>query len=292
MAAFTILMPNFYRSEAVIIPVDSKSVGGSLGGLAAAATAMGVNVGGNEGNDANFVDVLNSRWFREQLLYSELTFKARGWSYGPERERKETLFSYLKSQNTDRGVRSIAALLTSTKDIKSKILTVSAETTSPSLSQAITHRALALLEAYAQQKGRTRGSAKAIFAEARLKEAKREMLVAEDNLRRFLEVNRNFATSADPMVRLQGMRLEAELKLGQQVVMTIALSREQALMDEKNDLAILNILDNGNLPIEKSRPARSVLVILTFAITVLTALGWHYRKLITVMLIEPEQNSD
>jgi uncharacterized protein involved in exopolysaccharide biosynthesis len=63
------------------------------------------------------------------------------------------------------------------------------------------------------------------------------------------------------VVRLKGTRLEAELRLRTQVVTTLAIAREQALMEEKNDMPILNVLDVGNLPLEKSGPARSQTVV-------------------------------
>ncbi|MEI6569477.1 MAG: hypothetical protein WCR20_22555, partial [Verrucomicrobiota bacterium] len=58
MAVVTLFMPNFSRSEARLLPVETKGVGGNLGGLASAAAAFGVSVPGGDGSDANFVDVL------------------------------------------------------------------------------------------------------------------------------------------------------------------------------------------------------------------------------------------
>jgi hypothetical protein len=50
------------------------------------------------------------------------------------------------------------------------------------------------------------------------------------------------------------------------------MNREQALLEEKNDIPILNMLDPGNLPIDKSKPARSVMVLL--GMLVVGAGGW------------------
>ena len=87
---------------------------------------------------------------------------------------------------------------------------------------------------------------------------------AEHELVQYAINNRNYQTSVDPVVRLKGMRLEAEFKLRQQLVLTLAMSREQSLLDEKNDIPILNILDPASLPLEKSRPSRATLAILAF----------------------------
>lgn len=266
-ALIALVMPNYYRSEAQLLPVESKGMGGNLGGLASAAAAFGVGIPGGESSDANFVDILNSRWLKEQLLQTEFHYHTKSWRFGTESSIKGTLYGYLvESQlgvdNTDRALKALGTVLSASRDMKSKVISISAETKSPELSQLVVQRAGKLLEVFLLEKGQTRGGAKAAFAEARLKEARSEMNASEDAFLRFLEANRNYQTSADPSVRLKGSRLETELHLRQQLVSTIAMSREQALMEEKNDIPILNILDPGNLPIEKSKPARSVWVLL------------------------------
>lgn len=271
-AVITLFMPNYYRSEARLLPVESKGLGGNLGGLANAAAAFGVSVPGGDSSDANFVDVLNSRWLKEQLVNTEFRYRVKSWRFGTEREMRGTLKEYLGSPNLDQAVSGLGTSLSVSRDMKSKLITISAESRSPELSQAIVQRAGKLLEEFLQEKGRTRGSAKAAFAEARLLDARREMDDAEEALRRFLENNRNFQGSSDPAVRLKGARLETELRLRQQLVGAIAMNREQALLEEKNDIPILNVLDPGNLPIDKSRPGRSQIVLTLSLLVGLT--GW------------------
>lgn len=293
-AAVTLFMPNYYRSEAKLLPVESKGLSGNLGGLASAAAALGVSVPGGDSSDANFVDVLSSRWLKEQLLLTEFQYHARSWRFGLERAEKRTLYDYLDAKNMDRAVKELGTILSSSRDLKSKVISISAETCSPELSQLIVQRAGKLLEVFLQEKGRTRGGAKAAFAEARLVEARREMDEAEDVLRRFLEGNRNFQTSGDPAIRLKGTRLETELRLRQQLVSAIAMNREQALLEEKNDIPILNVLDPGNLPLEKSRPVRSQIVMMIFVLSGLAAWclenrHWIISHLLDSKMIEPEE---
>lgn len=287
VALGTLLLPNQYRSEARILPVETKSMGGA-GNLAAAAAAFGVGVPGSEGADANFVDILNSRWIRESLLKCEFTFKLRTWRFGAEQTRTQTLYDYLAAKNMDQAVKSMGAICSASRDLKSKVLTLSVETRSPELSQQVVQRTARLLETFAQEKGRTRGGFKAAFAEARLKEARNEMASAEEEFRRFLDGNRNYQISTDPSVRIRGARLEAELKLRQQLVMTLAMNREQALMEEKNDIPILNVLDPGNLPIDKSRPGRSVIVLLMFILASAGAWAWLNRDWIWARLLDAD----
>jgi len=284
-AVLSLFMPNYYRSEAKLLPVDTKSLGGNLGGLASAAAAIGVSVPGGDGSDANYVDVLNSRWLRERLLVTEFTYHLPRGYFGTPKEIKGTLYDYLDQKNMDRAIKAMTELFGASRDLKTKVISISADTKSPELSQQAVKRAIQLLEQFNQGKGRTRGGAKAAFAEARLRESRQELEEVEEAFRRFLEGNRNYLSSADPGVRLKGTRLENELKLRQQLVTTLALNREQALLEEKNDIPILNVMDPGNLPIDKSRPARSLIV---FAVTILTAVtiwGWEHRDWIQKHLL-------
>lgn len=285
---YTLTMPNYYRSDARLLPVESKG-SGSLGGLASAAAAFGVSVPGGESSDANFVDVLNSRWLREQLLQTEFQYHIRTWRLGSERVQKGTLYDYLEAKNMDRALKGLGSILAASRDLKSKVISISAETKSPELSQLIVDRSDKLLEVFLQDKGRTRGGAKAAFAEARLADARREMDEAEDILRRFLESNRNFQTSSDPSVRLKGSRLETELRLRQQLVTTLAMNREQALLEEKNDIPILNVLDPPNLPIDKSKPARSTIVLLVTLLAGLCIWAWQNRDWIRDRLLADDE---
>lgn len=279
-AIISLFLPNYYMSKAKILPVDVKGSAGGLGGLAAAAASYGLSIPGSDGGDSNFVDILQSRWLGESLLFTRFHFKDRNWRFGLEKEREATLLEYIDKRNVDRAFDELQKMMTVSKDLKSKVITLSVETKYPTLSREIVRQAIILLEQFNQEKGRTRGGAKAVFAGARLVEARSEMAQAEEELREFLEVNRNSFSSTDPTVRLKGMRLETELKLHQQVVATLSISREQALMEEKNDLPIVNLLDPGNLPIEKSRPARTNLILSIFIFVFLGSWAWIKRDYI------------
>lgn len=286
MAAYSLRMPNFYKSEARILPVESKAPGGGMGNLAAAAAAFGVGLPGQEGADANFVDVLNSRWLKENLLQTPFHFHIRTWRFGKDAYREATLYQYLDQRNMDQAVARVSKVLSASRDPKSKILLITAETESPELSQQIVRRACELLEQFVQQRNRTKGGDKAAFVVARLEEARKDLDQMEGAFRRFLDANRNYQVSGDPGVRLQGARLEMELKLRQQLVSTLSMNREQALLEEKNDMPILNVLDQGNLPIDKSRPARASLVLMAMIAVGVVVLAFEHRGWIRSVLFD------
>ena len=279
-ALLSLALPDRYRSVARILPVEAKPPGSGLGQLISTAAAFGVNLPGQEGAEGNYADILASRWMAESLLKERFRFQVRSWKFGAERAMDQTLSEYLDARNPDDAARKVQAVLAASRDTKSKILLISAETRSPELSQQIVRKAEALLEEFVHKKGRTRGGAQAAFAEARLAEARDELAQAQEAFRTFLNVNRNYATSSDPSIRITGAGLEAEWKLRTQMVMTLSMNREQALLEEKNDLPILNVMDPGNLPVEKSGPARSRLVLVAFFLAGLGVFAWENRSLI------------
>lgn len=287
VALASLFIPNYYRSEAKILPVESKSGLGGLGGnLSTAAAALGVSLPGSEGGDNNFIDILQSRWLGERLLTTEFTFKIRSWRFGAEMERRQTLYTFLKARNMDLGLRSLGKMVSVTRDMKTKVISFSFESRSPSLSKAVVDSAICDLEAFVKGKSQTRGGVKAAFAEARLREAKEELVRAEAVLCQYLEGNRNYLTSADPSVRLKGMRYEADLKLQQQLVATLVVSREQALLEEKNDMPILNVMDEGNFPFEKSWPVRSIYVGGAFLVAAVAVFGFDRKAQIRNWLFD------
>ena len=258
-ALITLFIPNRYTSTARILPGDTP--GGGAGSLAMMAATAGISLPNADSPDAAYVDILESRSIREELLKTRFRFHQRSWRFGAEQLRDETLYDYLDKANMDRAVLALKEHISTTRDLKTRLLTLSVETESPELSQQAAQRLVQLLGEFAVDKAKTRGGEKAAFAEDRLKEARSELDRAQAQFQRFLEVNRNYAFSVDPAVKLEGARLEMEYRLRQQLIATLTQNREQALLEAKNDMPILNVLDPGNLPIDKSGPARTQIVL-------------------------------
>lgn len=283
-AICTLFIPNQYTSEARILP--SQAMGGELGKLASAAATFGIAVPGTSDADDAYPDILNSRWMADHLLQRSYTFHERAWRFGKEHQKTQTLLDYLEAKNLDRAVKSMKDRFSAKQDLKTKLLTISVTTPSPDLSQQVCRQAVALLNDFVVNQTRTRGGNKAAFARQRLEEAKKEKAEAEQSFRTFLLSNRNYQSSPDPDTRLRGMKLESEFQLRTQIITNLSLSLEQALMDEKNDMPILNIVDAGNLPIEKSKPRRSMIVLGLFFLAGLATAGWEQRRFLIAWLFQ------
>jgi len=285
VAAITLCLQDQYTSEVRVLPKDPRTGGNPLGAAAATASMLGL---GEADSGMAYVDILQSWRIAEGVLTRTYRFQDRAWLFGPPRKHAETLLHYLGAPRLDRGVKLLPKYLETERDSKSGLITISATTSSPELSQQLVQSACHLLEDYILHNSQTQAGAKAEFATTRLREAEMEALKAEERMKTFLMANRDYLSSADPGVRLQGGRLDAELQLRRQMVSSLAMSREQALLDEKDSTPILNVLDTGQLPQEKSKPGRGRMVAASFILVFLGTLAWQHRAWLNARLIANE----
>lgn len=283
-AIYSLTLPLYFRSEARILPMENRS--SALGGVSTTAALLGFGGLGQEGPEILYPEIIASYWMRDKLLDTTFSYALRRPSFGRAEARTETLAAYIGLANRDAALKEVGKLMTVNRDLKTRMMTLSAETQSPELSQQLVNRTIELLEVYLREKNQTRGKAKAQFAQARLAEARQTLTRKESALGEFMQANRGYAASADPGVRLNGLRLENDLRLQQQLVTSLALNQEQALLEEKNDLPLVNVMDAGNLPTERSRPTRSRMVMLFFLFGFAGALAWRRRDWVRKVLSE------
>lgn len=271
-AGASLFLNQHYLSSVSVLPATTKTSGA---GLLATAGALGL---GGVGNDETpYIEVLQSRWLAERLLTAPREFKM-GWGlFGSSKPYKQSLLEYMDNPNMDRAVRLLPGIYSVNQDMKTGLLTIGVETRSPQLSQQVAQHAGQLLAEYVTERQQTKGGAKSRFIRKRIQELKTDALAAEAKFVQFLQSNRNYQTTTDPAIRLTGARLELELQTRRQVLTGLELSLEQALQQEKDDTPLVNILDPGHLPTEKSRPARALIVLLVMAVVGIATGVWDNR---------------
>lgn len=284
----SLFIPNQYTSTARVLPRDPKNSSG-LNSLAAAAAAFGIGAGVGEDMSASYVDILKSRWVSERLLTLTCDYSLRFWYFGKSKTKRGTLQEYLGAADLDRGDQRIKDVLEIQRDTKSGLITIMATTSSPELSQAVARETVRLLEEFIFSHSQSQASAKADFARGRHRELLEDIAIAEEYFRRFLIINRNYQQSNDPTIRLEGARLEADLNLKRQVATNLALAREQAVLDQKDNTPVLVVLDQGHLPIEKSRPSRALMVVGAMLISGLILVVSRHRKELIEKLMNEER---
>lgn len=290
VAVGSLFLKDQFKSEASILPDQSRSRNmGSLGDLSKAAGLSGLLGGAAEGGDlSSLPDILLSRWICEQLLKKDYSFHTRSWRFGGWTAKHQTLFDYLGEDDMDRAMSALLRHYTADKLQRTNLVAVSVETASPELSQQVLEESLRLLEDFLDHQVQTRGDIKVAFAKKRLIEAREEYQQAESDLKQFAEKNRGYPLSSDPGVRLAGQRLEGLLKIRGDLVALTVMNHEAALMEAADDTTRPNVLDRANLPIRKSRPARSLLVLLAAFLVGSASLLWDHRVRLSAFLRDHE----
>src|SRR5208283_4252525 len=133
-------------------------------------------------------------------------------------------------------------------------------TRSPELSMQVVRRAAENLRDFLVEFSQAAGKDKVRFTLGRLEEVQAKYRDAAGEFQAFQDANRNWDTSPAPGVRFRGTQLKERLDLWKQVVTNLTLNHEQALLEAQNDTQTLLLMDPGNLPLEKCRPARAFIV--------------------------------
>lgn len=274
-AAVALALPDHYVARARLLPNEPKSLGG-MSQLLGTAALLGLQVG-QDGGDANYVDIIKSETLRASVCSATYRYRLRGWRFGAVRQVEGTLYDYFGSQDATVAEARMADLLVAYRDLKSKILVVEVATRSPDLSRQVAERVLAGLEGFLHERTRTRGGAKVLFADERLEAARSELARSEATFKAFLERNHAYQVSPDPAVHLRGLGLEADYKLKHQVVASLTVSREQALLEEKDNLPVLSVLDPPGEPTRPSGPHRTRLVLASALAAAALAGAWERR---------------
>ena len=276
VSAGSLFIPNHYSSDASVLPGDPKAATGSVGALTGLVAAISGSSGGDP--SSSYVDILNSRWMADNLLKDTYDFQDHPFMFMPWKSRRMTLEDYLGVANHDKALRQFSDIFSVSHDLKSGLVTIGVETRSPELSKAVTNSALKYLDTFVNENSQSRSKATVVFLTNRLEDAKTLAAQAEDSLYQFATLNRGYHESNDPAVVLKGARLESDLSLRRDLVHTLSQNLEQALINEKDDTPVVNVLDAGNLPIEKHSPHRALLILAAALLAALLQWTWVNRE--------------
>jgi uncharacterized protein involved in exopolysaccharide biosynthesis len=256
--AICLLINNKYTSTASILPTGPSGLSSELKDLAAGSLgALGLGASGEapENSSALFPNVLNSRLISEKILRRNYSF------YFKSKPMSMTLEEYLDQANLDRELECLNKIVGISADKKTGVITLSVTTHYPELSAAVVHAYLEELDDYNIHHRQSSASENEKFTAKRLLQIKSELAATEDTLRSFKQANMNYMVSSDPMLQLELSRLQREVDLKASLYLTMAQQNEMAKVDAVKDIPVVQVLDRGAVPVEKSSPQRSIYLI-------------------------------
>lgn len=245
VAVLTLLWPRSYTAEASFTPQSSQD---QARGLAGVAAQLGIAVpSGPAGESPQFYgDLITSREILGAAADSSYTVTdGRG-------TRSVSLADLLKivqarppqrRELTIRALRRRTAVLT---DAETGVVTVQVTTPWPEVSGRIVGHLLDLVNAFNLNSRQTAARAERQFVEGRLEQARAELRGVEGRMQAFLQRNRDFRNS--PELQFEQDRLQRDLGVRQQVVLSLTQSFEQARIAEIRNTPLLTVIEPPQVP--------------------------------------------
>jgi len=243
----SLLMTNIYTATTRILPPQQSQSSASamilsqLGGLAGLA---GSSLGLKNPNDL-YVAMLNSRSIMEKIV---------------QRFKLQTVYEAETLTDT------LEALEDSTKISSGKdgVITVEVDDKDPQLAANIANAFIEELDKLMQTYSLTDASQKRTFFDQQLRQAKDKLTDAE------LILDKTLITS------LQYIDAVRNLKYQEAVWEILAKQFEMAKLDEAKDFPLIQILDKATPPEKKTKPKRSLIVILATLVAFFLAVIWAF----------------
>ena len=263
-ALISLVLPQYFRATSTFVPETSQS-GLPSSGLLAVASQFGVGIPGGEGSPQFYEAVLRSRTISDSILL------ARFPTPGAESRADSTAFVTIlgidgdtEAERLELGREELRDITSTEVDAETNVVSVSVETRSRNLSAAVANHYIFLLNRFNLETRQSQAQVQRTFVESRLRSAENELSTAEENLERFLTENRAFG----PYSQLQSQhdRLQRQVAIKQEIVMTLTREFEESRIEEVNDTPVITVIDEAVPPQEKHRPRRKIIVVLSFMI--------------------------
>jgi len=241
-------MPNIYTGSAKILPPQqSQSAAGALlGQLGGLAGMAGSSLGIKNPNDL-YVAMLKSRNIMEKIA------------------KRFELQKVYEAETMTATLKALEGSTTITPG-KDGVITVEVNDKDPQLAANMANAYIEELDKLMQTYSLTDASQKRTFFDLQLRQAKNKLTDAE------LVLDRT------PNTSLQYLDAVRNLKYQEAVWEIIAKQFEMAKLDEAKDYPLIQILDKATPPEKKSKPKRSLIVILATLVAFFLAVIWAFIK--------------
>ena len=266
---FVLLLPNKYRSTAVLLPDANQA---TLQGIAGLASLAGIQLGGESGWIDLFPRIIISHNVLAPVIFKKYSSKefndhvnlVEYWGYTSE----DSLRSY------DKTFEALRKALEVSYDRLTRVVSISLIQKDSRVGAEIVNNILISLDEFLKTKRVTTAGQRREWIESRLGEVSSTMIEVEDSLRKFREKNRRVIDS--PALLLEQNRLVREVEMQSQIYLELNKQLEIAKIDEVNLLPIVNILDTARQTTIKESPRRAIIVVGVMFITLLFSVIYYF----------------
>jgi uncharacterized protein involved in exopolysaccharide biosynthesis len=256
----SLILPESFKSTAIVLPDTDKSKIGSLGGGISDLAAMaGVNVGGEGSVVKLYPTIIKSESVLKNVIFTK--YKTKRYTDSVD------LIQYwgIKEKSPERDYEvaliQIRTILNISLEAKTSVLTMTIETEEPQLSADILNNIVRMLDKFIRTKRNTNASEQRKWVEARLVEVKADLSKAENALKEFREKNR--MVSGSPQLLLDQERLMREMQINSTMYVELKKQYELVKIEEIRTTPIINVLDYGRAAAKKERPKKGTIILVS-----------------------------
>ena len=270
-----------YVSSAKIM---SSGGGGGTSQLQGLAAQFGVAVPSSGGESAQWVypDLIKSRTLARVMLDR----KFDTMEYGPQKSLLQILTYGDEEPEMSRdtleifGVESFIGMVEVDQDKMSSIYTLTINAFEPQFAADVCATLIEELDTHQRTYKTAKVKETRLFIEGRIVDVQKELEDAEEDLKDF--VNRNRQIQGSPALLLEQQRLSREASVLTGVFTTLKQQLEMTKIDEVKESALVQILDPPEAPLFRSKPKRKLAVLLSlilgFGLAVVIAFVREYAS--------------
>ena len=264
------LLPNFYKSTAVLLPENDKGKLGSFSQFAGLASLAGVNVSGGEVSRL-YPTIVTSETVLRSVIEKE--YQTPGFSRPVNLIRYFELEEPTPEKNFDKALKTLKESMSASLDNKTNTVTITLEMREPQLAADVLNATIAELDKFMRLKKITNASEQRKWIDDRLRQVEQELRNAEEALKNFREKNRRVVDS--PQLILEQERLLREVQVKSTIFVELKKQSELAKIEEIKNISIVNVLDEARPPVRKERPKRATNAAIMFVVVLISVSGYY-----------------
>lgn len=303
---YSLSKPDEFTASVRVMPeLKGSSGGGGMGDIRSLAGLAGVNIDNAGAPEAIrpdlYPDIIQSIPFTLYLLGQPVTEGATpfslerfltekskggimGWIAGSQ-DGKESALPIEKNVKTlqltslqESLSRQINQRVTAAIDRKSGIITITSVMPDPSVAAITAGKTLDYLTNYVTNYRTGKARQQLDFLNQQVSNANRRYQSAEYTLSSYRDRNRALFLNT---AKIEEQRLQADYLLAQTVFNDLSKQLEQARIKVQEEAPVFQVLEPARVPLQKSAPRRSTIVLGFFAFGALMGLAWSFvRRLI------------
>jgi uncharacterized protein involved in exopolysaccharide biosynthesis len=256
---YSLILPEYFKSTATILPETEKSKLPGLGNVSELASLAGVSTG-EVSLTKLYPTIIKSESVLRNVIYAE--YHTNKFKDPVNLIQFWEIKGKTREEAYEAGLKALGSGLAVSLDLKTGVVSLSIETREPQLSADILNNITNELDKFMRTKRTTNASEERKWIEGRLVEVKGDLEKAERVLKEFRENNRRVIDS--PQLLMEQDRLIREVQINSTLYTELKKQYELAKIEEIKNIPIINVLDPARPQAQRESPKRRMIVLTAF----------------------------